>query len=65
MPLWRLPASDNGPTVIALLQSHLYESELRLPASILNEHIGHDLEILRPSCFFVSRPEETSDKKPC
>ena len=46
-PLWRLLASDNGPTVIALLQSHLYESERRLPASILNERIGHDLEELR------------------
>jgi len=34
-PLWRLLASDNGPTVIALLQSHLYDTEHSLPASDL------------------------------
>jgi hypothetical protein len=46
-PLWRLLASDNGPTVIGLLQSHLYEGERSLPASILHERIGRDLETLR------------------
>lgn len=46
-PLWRLLASDNGPTVIGLLQSHLYESERSLPASIMHERIGRDLETLR------------------
>jgi len=46
-PLWRLLASDNGPTVIGLLQSHLYENERSLPASIMHERIGRDLETLR------------------
>jgi hypothetical protein len=46
-PLWRLLASVNGPIVIGLLQSHLYESERSLPASILHERIGRDLEALR------------------
>lgn len=46
-PLWRLLASDNGPTVIALLQSHLYEKERTLPASILHERLSRDLEELR------------------
>ena len=46
-PLWRLLASENGPTVMALLQSHLYEGERYLPASILHERIGRDLEELR------------------
>ena len=46
-PLWRLLASDNGPTVIGLLQSHLYENERSLPASIMHERIGRDLEALR------------------
>jgi len=46
-PLWRLLASANGPTVIGLLQSHLYENERSLPASILHERIGRDLETLR------------------
>lgn len=46
-PLWRLIASINGPTVIGLLQSHLYESDRSLPASIFHERIGRDLEELR------------------
>jgi hypothetical protein len=46
-PLWRLLASANGPVVIGLLQSHLYENERSLPASILHERIGRDLEMLR------------------
>ena len=46
-PLWRLLASDNGPTVIGLLQSHLYENERSLPSSIMHERIGRDLEALR------------------
>lgn len=46
-PLWRLLASDNGPTVIGLLQSHLFENERSLPASILFERLTQDLEELR------------------
>ncbi|MCB1752702.1 MAG: DUF3375 domain-containing protein [Gammaproteobacteria bacterium] len=46
-PLWRLLASGNGPTVIGLLQSHLYERERSLPASILFERLTRDLEELR------------------
>ena len=46
-PLWSLLASDHGPTFIGLLQSHLYENERSLPASIMHERIGRDLEELR------------------
>ena len=46
-PLWRLLASSNGPTVIGLLQSHLYEKERSLPASIFFERLTRDLEELR------------------
>lgn len=46
-PLWRLLASANGPVVIALLQSHLYEKERTLPASIFFERLTRDLEELR------------------
>jgi len=46
-PLWRLLASDNGPTVIGLLQAHLYDNERYLPSSIMHERIGRDLEALR------------------
>ena len=46
-PLWRLLASSNGPTVIGLLQSHVYEKERSLPASIFFERLTRDLEELR------------------
>lgn len=46
-PLWRLLAAGSGPTVLALLQTHLYDNDRRLPASIFHERIGRDLEDLR------------------
>jgi hypothetical protein len=46
-PLWRLLASGNGPVVIGLLQTYLYEKERSLPASILFERLTRDLETLR------------------
>ena len=46
-PLWRLLASTNGPVVIGLLQTHLYENDRSLPASVFHERIGRDLEELR------------------
>lgn len=46
-PLWRLLAADNGPTVMGLLQTHLYDNERSLPASIFHERIGRELERLR------------------
>ncbi len=46
-PLWKLLAADNGPTIIALLQTHLYENETKLPASIFYERIERELEGLR------------------
>src|SRR5690606_17510364 len=46
-PLWRLLAAAYGPTVIGLLQTHLYENERSLPASILHDRISRDIEELR------------------
>lgn len=46
-PLWSLLASDNGPTVLALLQATLYEDERSLPASIFHERIERELERMR------------------
>jgi len=46
-PLWKLLASTYSPLIVGLLQSHLYENERSLPASILHERIGRDLETLR------------------
>jgi hypothetical protein len=46
-PLWRLLAADNGPAVLALLQTHLLEGDRSLPASIFYERLHRDLEDLR------------------
>lgn len=46
-PVWRLLAADHGPTVLGLLQTHLYEAERSLPASLLHDRIGRDLDELR------------------
>ncbi len=46
-PLWRLLAADNGPTILGLLQTQLYDNERSLPASIFHERIGRELETLR------------------
>ncbi|MCL2558378.1 MAG: DUF3375 domain-containing protein [Treponema sp.] len=46
-PLWRLLAAGNGPAVIGILQSSLYENERSLPASIMRERIARELEALR------------------
>jgi hypothetical protein len=46
-PLWRLLAATNGPTVIALLQSHLTEGDRSLPGSLFHERIERELERLR------------------
>lgn len=46
-PLWRLLAAPSGPMALALMQTHLYESERSLPASILHERIARELEQLR------------------
>jgi len=46
-PTWSLLAAGNGPIVLGLLKSHLLDRERSLPASILHERIGRDLEELR------------------
>lgn len=46
-PLWRLLASDHGPLTLGLLQTHMYESERGLPASIFYQRIERELEELR------------------
>ena len=46
-PAWRLLSADNAPAVVALLQSHLLAKERKLPALLLVERLGRDLEQLR------------------
>ncbi len=46
-PIWRLLAADKAPAFIGLLHTHLLEADKSLPASVLYERIGRDIEILR------------------
>jgi hypothetical protein len=46
-PLWRLLAAPSGPAALALMQTHLYDNERSLPASIFHERIARELEHLR------------------
>ncbi len=46
-PLWRLLAADNGPAMLALLQAELSGDKRSLPASVLFERVGKNLDILR------------------
>lgn len=46
-PLWKLLASDNAPTVLAIFQANLYDKERTLSASVLLERVARDLEELR------------------
>ena len=45
--MWRLLAANHGPTIMALLQAHLLDAKSALPASVLFERLGRDLETLR------------------
>lgn len=44
---WSLLAFDNSPIALGLLQTHLFESERRLPHSILLERLRKDIDTLR------------------
>lgn len=46
-PIWRLLAADKAAIFIGLLQTHLLDTDKSLPASVLYERIGRDLETLR------------------
>lgn len=46
-PLWQLLAANNGPVILGLLQTHLYEDERVLAASVLHGKLARDLEDLR------------------
>lgn len=54
-PIWRLLAADNAPTITALLQGLLLDSERQLPASLLHERLARELEELRAHGHAVPR----------
>jgi hypothetical protein len=47
-PTWRLLAAENAPAIMALIQAHLLEGARKLPASLLVERLGRDLEAFAP-----------------
>jgi hypothetical protein len=38
-PFWQLLAATNGPTIIAILQTQLFDTERSLPESIFYERL--------------------------
>jgi len=46
-PAWRLLSADNAAAVVAMLQARLLTKDRKLPASLLVERPGRDLERLR------------------
>jgi len=55
-PTWKLLSAENGPAVMALIQAHLLEGPRRLPASLLVERLGRDLERFRAEGWDLPQP---------
>ncbi len=55
-PTWRLLAAEHAPAVMALIQTHLLDGAQRLPASVLVERIGRDLERFRAEGWDLPQP---------
>jgi hypothetical protein len=55
-PTWKLLAAENAPAVMALIQTHLLDGLRRLPASLLVERIGRDLERYRAEGWDLPQP---------
>lgn len=54
-PLWMLLASDNGPAVLAILETHLLDRDRTLPSSVLVERVKEDLKRLRHAGFDIAQ----------
>jgi hypothetical protein len=55
-PTWKLLSAENAPAVMALIQAHLLDGPRRLPASLLVERIGRDLERFRAEGWDLPQP---------
>lgn len=55
-PAWRLLAADLAAPIAALLKAHLLVKERKLPASVLVERLGRDLERLRAEGWDLPQP---------
>lgn len=56
---WKLLATTNAPVTLAMLGTHLFGKDRRLPSSILNERINLDLEELREHGEDLPRSAQT------
>jgi hypothetical protein len=57
-PLWKLLASDNASSVLAILQANLYDKERTLLASVFLERVARDLEELRAAGEDLPQPAQ-------
>jgi len=55
-PAWRLLAAELAAPIAALLKAHLLGRERKLPASVLVERLGRDLERLRAEGWDLPQP---------
>jgi len=55
-PTWKLLSAENAPAVMVLIQAHLLDGPRRLPASLLVERLGRDLERFRAEGWDLPQP---------
>jgi hypothetical protein len=55
-PTWKLLSAEHAPAAMALIQAHLLDGPRRLPASLLVERIGRDLERFRAEGWDLPQP---------
>lgn len=55
-PTWKLLSAENAPAIMALIQVHLLNGPRRLPAALLVERIGRDLERFRADGWDLPQP---------
>lgn len=53
---WKLLAAEHAPAIMALIQAHLLTGPRRLPASLLVERVGRDLERFRAEGWDLPQP---------
>ena len=58
-PLWKLIASDNAPSTLALLRVLLHDRERVLPASAFHERLRRELDALNATGANLTSPAET------
>lgn len=55
---WRLLAADQGPLIVGILQSVLYDNETVLPSSVFHHRIAQALDHLNEEGFSLPQPAQ-------